>query len=84
MSQHLLGTLDEQKGKKGDWITKSILIQTMDKEESKFENKYFSSPLKKEQTEQYLCVFFVPALSEALRNMDRFLFSVGMQSTGSQ
>lgn len=51
----------------------------MDKEESKFENKYFSSPLKKkekkkEQTEQYLCVFFVPALSEALTNMDNILF----------
>lgn len=60
----------------------------MDKEESKFENKYFSSPLKKkekkEQTEQYLCVFFVPALSEALTNMDNILFSIGMQSTGSQ
>lgn len=57
----------------------------MDKEESKFENKYFSSPLKKkEQTEHYLCVFFVPALSEALRNMDNILFSMGMQSTGSQ
>lgn len=60
----------------------------MDKEESKFENKYFSSPffffLKKEQTEQYLLVFFVPALSEALTNMDNILFSIGMQSTGSQ
>lgn len=62
-------------------------MQTKDKEESKFENKYFSSPFKKkkkEQTEQYLCVFFVPALSEALTNMDNILFSIGMQSTGSQ
>lgn len=61
-------------------------MQTKDKEESKFENKYFSSPLKKkkEQTEQYLCVFFVPALSEALTNMDNIHFSIGMQSTGSQ
>lgn len=62
----------------------SILIQTMDKEEPKFENKYFFSSLKKEKTEQYLCVFHVRALSEALRNMDNTLFSMGMQSIGSQ
>lgn len=76
----------KEKKKKSDLITKSILIQTMDKEESKFENKYFSSPFKKkkEKTEHYLCVFFVPALSEALRNVDNILFSMGMQSTGSQ
>lgn len=61
----------------------------MDKEESKFENKYFSSPLKKRANGTtsvcLLCLSSVsPTLSEALRNMDIILFSMGMQSTGSQ
>lgn len=60
----------------------------MDKEESKFENKYFSSPLKKRAngTTSVSSLSFPgsPTLSEALRNMDNILFSMGMQSTGSQ
>lgn len=53
----------------------------MDKEESKFENKYFSSPLKKKEKRANrttsVCLLFVSTvaqLSEALRNMDNILF----------
>lgn len=61
----------------------------MNKEESKFENKYFSSPFKKKSKRNNICVSSLSVhssstLSEALRNMDNILFSMGMQSTGSQ
>lgn len=57
-----------------------MLIQTMDKG-AKSENKYFSSPLKKKSKLNRVSSLF--QLSEAPRNMDDFLFSMGMQSTGS-
>lgn len=40
--------------KKGDLKTKNILIQTVDKEEPKFENKYFS-PFKKKGGKKAKC-----------------------------
>lgn len=73
------------KKKKKSLDNKEHIDSNWTKKKTKFENKYFSSPLKKKEKKSKrsnICVssLFVhrsPTLSEALRNMDNILFLNG-------